>query len=295
MQSSRLIAGSLLALSATGCFATKGDIRLLQEEIRAARASAAQSDSARRRTSDSLTAALQNLATVQGTSSRDTRQTQQKTVDDLRALSTRVNASDIAVREQLKAIADDIDQLREITRQNQRSSAIARAQMEQANATRPSPTLPDTTTGAPNPAGAPPGPATLISQGRSLILGGSCSTARRTFQDVVTNFPDSQDAPEAQYLIAESFVSCGEGGNPAKADSVYRVVVEKYPRSDFAPMSLYKRGEALRTANKMAEARPLYEKIVCEYGSKSTVYPQALNRLGGTGQRPAANRFGGLI
>jgi TolA-binding protein len=289
MHASRLIAGSLLALGATGCLASKGDIRLLQDEIRAARASAAQADSARRRTSDSLTAAMQNLAAVQGTNSRDTRQTQQKTVDDLKALTARVNANDIAVREQLKAIADDIDQLREITRQNQRSSAIARAQMEQANTARlPAPTVADTTTGAPNPAGAPPGPATLILQAKSLILGGSCSTARRTFQDVVTNFPDSPDTPEAQYLIAESFVSCGEGGNPAKADSVYRLVVERYPRSDFAPMSLYKRGEALRTANRIAEARPLYEKIVCEYGPKSTVYPQALNRLGGT--RPATCR-----
>ena len=286
---SRLIAGSLLALGATGCLASKGDIRLLQDEIRAARASAAQADSARRRTSDSLAAALANFSAVQGNNVRDTRQTQQKTADDLKALTTRVNANDIAVREQLKAIADDIDQLREITRQNQRSSAIARAQMEQANSARPpAPTVPDTTTGAPNPAGAPPGSATLILQGKSLIYSGSCSTARRTFQDVVTNFPDSPDTPEAQFLIAESFVSCGEGGNPAKADSVYRLVTERYPKSDFAPMALYKRGEALRTANKMAEARPLYEKIVCEYGQKATVYPQALNRLGGT--RPATCR-----
>jgi TolA-binding protein len=283
----RLIAGSLLALGATGCFATKGDIRLLQEEIRAARASAAQSDSARRRTSDSLTAALANLTAVQANNARDAHTAQQKTADELKALTTRVNNNDITVREQLKAIGTDIDQLREITRQNARSSALARAQMEQANAAK-SPSPDSTSTATPATASsAPPGPATLLLQGKSLVLGGSCTTGRRTFQDVVTNFPDSQETPEAQFLIAESFVACGDGGNPAKADSVYKLVTEKYPKSEWAATSLYKRAETLRLANKMAEARPLYEKIVCDY-AKSGVDNLALNRLGGT--RPATCR-----
>ena len=290
MRASHLIAGSLLALSATGCFATKGDIRLLQEEIRAARASAAQADSARRRTSDSLSAALANLAAVQASNARDSRAAQQKTADEVKALTTKVTNNDLAVRDQLKAIGVDIDQLREITRQNARSSALARAQMEQANAAAAAvPVRTDSTAGAAAPAtgSAPPGPATLLIQGKSLVLQGSCSTARRTFQDVLVNFPDSPETPEAQYMIAESYVACGSEGNPAKADSVYRLVIEKYPTSDWAATSLYKRAEALRTANKMAEARPLYEKIVCEY-SKSGVNNLALNRLGGT--RPATCR-----
>ena len=286
---SRLIAGSLLALGATGCLASKGDIRLLQDEIRAARASAAQADSARRRTSDSLAAALANLAAVQANNARDDRTAHQKINDELKALSTRVNLNEIAMKEQFKAAGDDIEQLREITRQNARNSALARAQMEQANVSRPPvPTVPDSTAAVtPAVTPTPPGSATLLVQGRSLILNGSCSTARRTFQDVITNFPDSPDAPEAQYLIGESFVSCGEGGNPARADSVYKLVVEKYPQSDWAATSLYRRGEALRTANKMAEARPLYEKVVCSY-PKSTVVNLALNRLGGA--RPATCR-----
>jgi TolA-binding protein len=291
MKSSHLIAVALLALSGTGCFATKGDIRLLQDEIRAARASAAQADSARRRTSDSLSTALANLAVVQANNARDAHTAQQKTADDLKALTTKVNNNDLAVREQLKAIGVDIDQLREITRQNARSSALARAQMEQANAAanNPASTTPDSTVAAAPPASsAPPGPATLLNQGKSLVMSGSCSTARRTFQDILTNFPTSPDTPEAQYLIAESYVACGSDGNPAKADSVYRLVIEKYPTSDWAATSLYKRAEALRTANRMAEARPLYERIICEFGTRSGVYNLALNRIGGT--RPATCR-----
>lgn len=290
MKSSHLIAGALLALSATGCFATKGDIRLLQDEIRAARASAAQADSARRRTSDSLSSALANLAAVQANNARDAHTAQQKTADELKALTTKVNNNDLAVREQLKAIGVDIDQLREITRQNARSSALARAQMEQANAAANNPvsTTPDSTASAAPPANsAPPGPATLLNQGRSLVVQGSCATARRTFQDILTNFPTSPDTPEAQYLIAESYLACADG-NPAKADSVYKLVIEKYPTSDWAATSLYKRAEALRTANKMAEARPLYERIICEFGTRSGVYNLALNRIGGT--RPATCR-----
>jgi TolA-binding protein len=291
MQSSPLIAGSLLALSATGCFATKGDIRLLQEEIRATRASAAQADSARRRTSDSLATALANLATVQANNARDAHAAQQKTADELKALASKTNNNDIAIREQLKAIGVDIDQLREITRQNARSSALARAQMEQANAAanNPPPTTPDSTSvAAPvSPTSAPPGPATLLIQGKGLVIQSSCATARRTFQDILTNFPNSPETPEAQYMIAESYVACGADGNPAKADSVYKLVIEKYPTSDWAATALYKRAEALRTANKMAEARPLYEKIVCDH-PKSVVNNLALNRLGGT--RPATCR-----
>ena len=285
---SRLIAGSLLALSATGCFATKGDMRLLQEELRATRASVARSDSAHRRTSDSLAAALANLASVQALAAKDSRQAQQKTTDDLKALSARVNSIDLNTREQLKSLNDDLDQVREITRQNARSGALARAQMEQARP--PAATPPDSSAAAAPTtpaASAAPGSATLLVQGRSLILNNSCATARRAFQDVLTQYPDSPDAPEAQYLIAESYVSCGEGGNPAKADSVYRLVIEKYPRSDFAATSLYKRAEALRMSGKIPEARPLYENIVCEY-PKSTVLAQALNRLGG--QRPTTCR-----
>jgi TolA-binding protein len=282
---SRLVAGSLLALSATGCFATKGDVRLLQEELRATRASVARSDSAHRRTSDSLTAALANLARVQTLAARDASQTQQKQSDDLKALAARVNSNDVATREQLKSLNEDLDQVREIARQNARGAAATRAALE--NARPPAPTLPDTNAATPptEPAGVP-GPATMLLEGRRQMIQGSCATARRIYQDILNQYPDSPDVPEALYSIAETYVGC-QGGNPAQADSVYRLVVERYPRSDFAATSLYKRAEALRLGGKPAEAKPLYEKIVCEH-PKSTVLAQALNRLGGS--RPATCR-----
>jgi TolA-binding protein len=275
---SRLVAGSLLALSATGCLATKGDIRLLQDELRATRASAARADSAHRRTSDSLVTAIASLAAIQASAARDLKASQTRSENELKALSARVSTNDVNTKEQLKALGDDLEQVRERARQNTLSSAFARAQAEQANR-QPSPTLPDSTTPSIPAASTTPGPATLLVNGKSLILNGSCSAARRSFQEVLTQFPDSPDAPEAQFLIAESYVSCGEGGSPAKADSVYKLVTDKYPRSDWAPTSLYKRAEALRAAAKPDEAKPLYTRIVCEF-PRSTVAAQAQSRLG---------------
>ena len=282
MKAFSLVAGSFLALSATACFATKGDMRLLQEELRATRAQVARSDSAQRRTSDSLSVALANLARVQTLAARDATQAQQKTNDDLKALAARFTSSEIANREQLKSLNDELGQLRELVRQNSRSGAIARAAEEQRR-----PTVTADTTATPvvtPPASTAPGPATLLISGRTQIIQGSCTTARRAFQDLLTQYPDSPEAPEALWSIAESYVACADGGNPVRADSVHRLVVERYPRSDFAPLSLYKRAEMLRTAGKAAEAKPLYDKIVCDY-PRSDVVQQALNRLGG--RRPA--------
>jgi TolA-binding protein len=276
MRASHLIAGSLLALSATGCLATKGDIRLLQDELRAARASAARSDSLERRRSDSLTAAVANLERVMANNARDAGVAQQRFNDSLRSLAGIVRSNNIATAEQLRSLNDEIAQLREISRQN------ARRPVEAA---RPTVTVQDSQSVAttPTPSGAPSSAALLVN-GRSQAIQGSCGAARRAFQELLTQYPDSPEAPEALWSIGQSYVDCAEGGNPAKADSVHRLVVERYPKSDFAPMSLYKRAEMLREAGNPTEARPLYTRIVCEY-PKSTVYPQALSRIGG---RPPA-------
>src|SRR3954470_11526379 len=135
MRGVRFVGVALVALSATGCLATKGDIRLLQDELRATRASVARSDSARRVTSDSLAAAITALASLQARSAQSLTQSQQKTTADLGALSTRVASSDISTKEQLKLLGDDLDQVRELSRQNARGVSAARAQVEQSRPT----------------------------------------------------------------------------------------------------------------------------------------------------------------
>jgi TolA-binding protein len=279
MKGSRLLVGPLAILGVTGCLATKGDIRLLQDELRATRSAVARSDSAHRRTSDSLAAAVNALRTSQTRGDQALQQSQQQTTDAAKALTARVGSLELTTKEKFRSIDDELSQVQELARQSVRGSALARAQQEQAAATAPPVSDSTAASGQPaQPSGAP-GPATLLITGRSQIIQGSCATARRIFQDVLTSFPDSPEAPEAQYSIGESYVSCGDGGNTAKADSVYKLVTDKYPKSDFAATSLYKRAEMQRSAGKMDVARPLYQRVVCEY-PKSTVFDQALNRLG---------------
>src|SRR4051812_22590121 len=252
----RLFVGSLAVAGATGCLATKGDIRLLQDELRATRSVVARSDSAHKRTSDSLAVALATLRSSQMRTDQALQQSIQQANDALKALTTRVTSIEVANRERFKSIDEDLSQVQELARQSARGSTIARAQQEQA-AVVPRPTIVDTTAAASQPtvpAGVA-GPATLLLNGRSQIIQGGCVAARRAFQDLLASFPNSLEAAEAQYSIAESYNSCGEGGNPAKADSVYRLVTEKYPRSDFAATSLYKRAEMQRLAGRADLAR----------------------------------------
>jgi TolA-binding protein len=278
----RLIAGPLLALGAAGCLASKGDIRLLQEDLRASRAATARSDSALMRKSDSLAMVLSSLSgtTAQGDQLLQQAQLQFETRigESLKAIDARMAGADLTTRERFKALEDDITQLQELVRQTARGSAAARAAVEQATV-KPPPVAATTDSTAKPVTQVVQGPATLLVNGRSLIIQGSCGTARRSFQEVITKYPDSIEAPEAQYLIAESYVAC-DGGNPGKADSVYTIVTEKYPKTDFAATALYKRAEMQRTGGKPEVARPLYLRIICEY-PKSTVYPQALDRVGG--------------
>ena len=53
--------------------------------------------------------------------------------------------------------------------------------------------------------------------------------------------------------------------NQAAADSVYQLVVAKYPASPYAPTALYKRGRMLWDANKRAEARPIFQRLIQQY------------------------------
>jgi TolA-binding protein len=273
-----LLVGSVAALGTTGCLASKGDIRLLQDELRATRAVVAKSDSAHRRETDSLAAVLAALASAQA---RGDQSLQAQLDAKFASLSTRLQSFELGTGEKLKDLNDDLAQVQELARQNVRGVTAARAAAEQVAATPV--TTPGDTTTRPTTSTAP-GPATLLLAGNSSILQGSCRAARRSYEELLRSSPNALEAPEAQYKIAESFASCAEGGNPAAADSVYALVTARYPKSDFAATALWKRADAQAKAGATDVARGLLQRIVCEY-PKSTVYPLATDRLGRQIQR----------
>jgi TolA-binding protein len=275
----RLLAGPVAAVCVTGCLASKGDIRLLQDELRATRADVARLDSVRRRQTDSLAAALAALASAQARGDQVLQRTDAKLGD----LATRSRNFELATGEKFKGLNDDVSQVQELARQNMRGVTAARAVAEQVSAAPATTSSGSGDSTARTATPVAPGPATLLLAGNAGILQGSCRAARRSYEELLRQFPTSLEAPEAEYKIGESFVSCAEGGNPggnpAAADSVYTLVTTRYPKSDFAATSLYKRADMQMKAGKTDVARSLLQRIVCEY-PKSTVYPIATERLG---------------
>lgn len=219
-----------------GCFASKGDMRLLQDELRSLRSTVAQADTARRAQTDSLRLVVEHAN------------------DSLRVLSARLNAFQGNMGTELRSMGDQLITIQELTGQSQRRIQELRASME---ARAEAAAVQDSTLQS-----AGPGPAQLFQAGLDQLRRGSYSTARAAFQQLLTQYPDYEDAAAAQLYVGETFV---QERNQFAADSVYQLVVTKYPRSNQAPTALYKRALLLRDAGRPDESRALLQRVVREY------------------------------
>src|SRR5690242_18106670 len=163
-------ASVVLASGTTACMASKGDVRVLQDELRALRSSIAQTDTTRRAQAD--TAML--LIT--------------RANDSLRVLSTRFTAFQANVSGGLYDMNRQLLQIQELSGQSQRRLQELRASMEsRVEAMSPPPpgtTAPDTTK---PPAG--PGPAQLFQIAFDQMQRGSFGVARSGFQDLLQKYP----------------------------------------------------------------------------------------------------------
>ena len=184
-----MLAGPFAAVCVTGCLASKGDIRLLQDQLRATRADVARLDSVHRRQTDSLAAALAALASAQARGDQMLQQSLQGTDAKLGDLASRTRNFELTTGEKFKALNDDVSQVQELARQNMRGVTAARAVAEQV-AAAPG-TSPASTGASAGRAAAPvaPGPATLLLAGNAGILQGSCRAARRSYEELLKQFP----------------------------------------------------------------------------------------------------------
>ena len=234
----------VLALGTTGCLASTGDIRTLQDELRALRSSIAQTDTTRRAQADT---ALMLIARAN---------------DSLRLLSTRFSAFQANVSGGMYDMNRQLLQIQELSGQSQRRLQELRASMESRN---------DALTASPAPAAADsakpqgaPGPAQLFQIAFDQMQRGSFGVARSGFQDLLVRYPKFEEAPSAQLYIGQSFA---EEKNAAAADSVYQLVVSKYPQSKAAPTALYKYALSLIAQKKNTPARAALNRIVKDYPS----------------------------
>src|SRR5919198_4685908 len=175
----------MLSLSAVGCAASKGDVRVLQDELRSLRSSIARSDTAQQAKADS---AMMLVARVN---------------DSLRYLSTRFAAFQASVSGGLYDMNRQLLQIQELSGQSQRRLQELRASMESRNeamTASPAVVSPDTS----KPQGAP-GPAQLFQIAFDQMQRGSFGVARSGFQELLAKYPKFEEAPSAQLYIGQSF------------------------------------------------------------------------------------------
>lgn len=262
----RLLAAPVVILTTGACFATREDMRILQQDLQVVRAERAAADSALLRAIESVSAELTRVGVVLaqvGDTARVTHATAMRLRGD--------------VREDLQAIRQQLIMIQELTGQSQRRIQELRAEME-ARATElstqeaavpvPIPVPVPSTTPSTTPQATPtrpataPGPAQLYQLGQDQQRRGSISSARAAYTELLEKYPTSDLADNALYGIAETWA---DGGNGVAADSVYAQVVARFPRSEMAPNALYKRASAFRAVGRTEQAQALYRQIVDQY------------------------------
>jgi TolA-binding protein len=243
-------AAPLLLLASTGCLASKGDIRLIQDELRVNRSQLGTVDTSMARANEQR---RQQIAALAASVNRMN--------DSLRVLAARFAAFQATANGEFDAMGRQMVAMQSLLGQTTRNVQDARTQLEalkeQGNAS---------TTVMPTPvAGAPagvPGAGTLFTTGKEQLDNGANATARGAFEQLLSAWPTSPEVPRAQYYIAVSYAN---ERNMAAADSVYQLVYTKYPKSPEAATSLYKHGLFLWDNDKKAEARLILNRVQRDY------------------------------
>lgn len=248
----RSLFAPVVLLTTGACFATRGDVRVLQGDILAFRQETARADSARARQ-------IGMLATTLGLVN-----------DSLRNTGNRLARFQGDTRGELRSVSEQLIRLQELVGQSQavvqrlRAEAEERAMQQQQPLTPITPSVVgDTTT----PVAAPtvnPGPNQLFQDAMSQLRRQSYSAAQMAFSDLIRLYPTSDRAPDAQYWLAEAYDADGQ---VEQADSAFRAVVTNYPKSPRAPTALYKMGLSLAKRGRTAEARTAMERVTREYPS----------------------------
>jgi len=247
-----LFLAPVVALAATGCLASKSDILLLQDELRAMRATQARADSVQKRQADSAILLL-NRAN-----------------DSLRVLTQRFASFQATMGGELFEMGKQLITIQELAGMSSKRIMELRSTMEERAQSMNAPAAPDA-------AAAPsaPGPAQLFQLSFDQLRRGSYGTARAGFEELLRRYPDFEEASAAQLYIGQSYA---EERRTAEADSVYALVVSRYPRSKDAPTALYKYGLSQLAQGKKAAARAALQRVVREF-PQSTEAELAGDRL----------------
>lgn len=240
-------------IAAAGCLASKSDIRLLQDELRATRAQLASGDTAQLRQQEARRS--ENLAL---SAKLD------RMIDSLRSTAQRLAAFQATANGNFDALNQQMVQVQTLLGQTTRNLQEQRARLEALAEQGASAAPPSSAAASPSDSSARrgPGPATLYQSALESLRSGAYATARRGFEQLLGSYPDDELAPQAMVRIADAYM--GEG-NTAAADSVNQLVYTRYPKSPQAATGLYRHGKMLWDAGKKAEARPFLNRVLRDF------------------------------
>lgn len=245
------------ALSASGCFATRSDVQVLQGDLAVMRAEAVRADSAHREQ-------MRQLARQIGAVG-----------DTLRSVNAFLARFQGDFSLTMHTFGQQLLAVQELTGQSQKKLQEMRASLEAAQQERaaqvvvpaaPVAAVPGVPPAAPVVAAVaqPPviGPNQLFQVAKEQLQAGRTSAARDGFLTFLAQYPSDDLASDAAYRIAESWAL---EGKLASADTAYQLVAEKYPKSEQAPRAIYKRAMTSRQAGQTRQARTLFQLIVDKY------------------------------
>ncbi|HWZ60890.1 MAG TPA: tetratricopeptide repeat protein [Gemmatimonadaceae bacterium] len=266
----------VVVLAAGACFATREDVRLLQNQMQAAQTQAAQADSQRQAQLDRV---IEQLGLVN---------------DSLGRIGGQLTKFQGDVEGQVYAMGQQLIQIQELTGQSQRRLQELRAGLEAQRATAVAPpvvsappptdsaavgggggagTSPgqtpsssgatvSTSTGAVSGTNGTPGPNQLYEMALDQLRRGSTTAARTALLDLLRQYPNADVAADAQFYVAETFA---KEHDTAAADSGYRLVAQRFPASSRASQALFKHALVLQAQHKVQAARAAYEEVIKKY------------------------------
>lgn len=246
---------AILGLVLTGC-ATKGDLRDVQDEIRALAAQQRQ--------------ALEELSGL-NMAVQDTLGRQSDALFETRGETNR----------RLQLLEQELLTIQELLRMNQQSLMTIRDLLESGRGGGVSPMRTDTEPGQVRDVGFVPseeragGPVDMYNTAVNQFNNGSTNTARRAFQQFLREYPDDALAPEAHYYLADILV---QENRLQEAVQAFLQIPELFPTAAKVPDALYRVGVTYIALNQLDDARIYLQRVVNSYPDSEAAV-QARERL----------------
>jgi len=240
----------LAALAALPACATKGQVKLLDGELRTLRIETARRDSAR-------ASALAAIITLQ-----------QRILDSVAAGREALKNLDVRLQGDMTDLQRQLLQVQELTGQSQQRLTQLKAQIDQrteqleaGGLTRPA--VPGDTATRAAPAAAVPTADQMYRSARDQHGRGALGTARMAYQELLKSYPADARVPDVLFYIGETFASEA----PDSAVGYYTQVTTRFRSSPRAPTALYRLGRLEEARRNPTAARAYYDRLIRDYPS----------------------------